>query len=598
MRLQDLKKIEITGTDTIHEVLDALEARPLPAWRPERSFREAVAGGVAFATFAYDIDGVSIEIAKYARAMEELLGEDIRLHCIGGNFSDKADVVLEEHWKRHLVPNTDGWSKWDDGRWFSKMFYEDMPDGSETSRRVAHEMWDQALAAAERLTRILDTEDIGLLVVVNVNSNPGNFAYALATVLASEITGCPVICNNHDFYWEGGRPPEERTPDEPPGPRDHFFRNKHNRWFFEDFRRVLPWSGRRWVQVNINHLQSQRLVSEFGMAREDVFEIGTALPAEFFEPCSPQEKRRHRFRLAHILSGGSPVIETIALDRFLAGIGTWLHHQRPVVVGNRQGLKLDLTKEALWMLQPTRVVERKRIERDWDLLGALLRVPTFREYLHNPPRVTLTLHVTGPVPIEHQADLERVLLSFQSALDECPSVADRVFMAFSVGTEDHPSLHANGLGGLHISDIYKLSDVVLFPSQVEGRGLPIPECAAAGIPMFCSRYEPDEVFASVVGEDLDPEDRIDVDIIPEGEIKDETVRRLVNVALEPRAQAQRAEHNRAAARRRFSQAELARQIERFIGRLDELCNPNSGVSDAHRLRRGHPPAWRDSDMGV
>ena len=93
----------------------------------------------------------------------------------------------------------------------------------------------------------------------STNSNPGNVAYALAIVLATEVTGCAVINNNHDFYWEGGKAGCKRNPGEEPGPRDHFFRNHDNEEFFSFLQRIFPWNGRNWVQANINPVQSRRL---------------------------------------------------------------------------------------------------------------------------------------------------------------------------------------------------------------------------------------------------------------------------------------------------------------------------------------------------
>ena len=55
---------------------------------------------------------------------------------------------------------------------------------------------------------------------------------------------------------------------------------------------------------------------------------------------------------------------------------------------------------------------------------------------------------------------------------------------------------------LTIETIYRMADAVVFPSETEGRGLPIIEAAATGIPIICSHYLPREVFSDVVGEKL------------------------------------------------------------------------------------------------
>jgi len=48
-----------------------------------------------------------------------------------------------------------------------------MPDGSAVSREMAIEIWTQAVSIARRLAEYVSSEGIGLLVPVNINSNPG-----------------------------------------------------------------------------------------------------------------------------------------------------------------------------------------------------------------------------------------------------------------------------------------------------------------------------------------------------------------------------------------------------------------------------------------
>ena len=231
--LEALRERRIEADQVIGRILDDLVREPLPPGAGD-DWWAAVARGVAFVTFAYDIDGVSMEIAKYGECLRALFaerGHDLPIHCIGGTFRDKADHVLPPDWKRCELVGADGWAKWNGGRWFERLFERDLEEGSEEAIDVAREIWRQAGTLAGRICDYADTEGIGLLFPVNVNSNPGNVATALATVLASETSGCPVINNNHDFYWEGGRPPSERASGDPPGPRDHFFRNIENRPF-------------------------------------------------------------------------------------------------------------------------------------------------------------------------------------------------------------------------------------------------------------------------------------------------------------------------------------------------------------------------------
>jgi glycosyltransferase involved in cell wall biosynthesis len=568
---ESLRARRIEDFDDISLVLDELKHTPLAPLSDDIPFLARVARGVTFVTFAYDIDGVAMEIAKYGTTLVALLrkeGYEPTVHCIGGNFGDKVDVVLPPDWSRFLLQNADGWDKWEDGKWFAQLFYENMPEGSASSREMASTMWSEAVRMAEDLATLLSREQIGLLIPVNVNSNPGNFALALAVVLASELTGCPVVNNNHDFFWEGGRPTEDRPTDEPAGPRDHFFRNHENRAFFDVFRRILPWNGRRWIQVNINPLQSARLVNQEGFAADRVFLVGTSIDEGFFQPCSPRQKSEYRRRMAHILSDGEPTVDATPVADFLERLAAWMSDERPVVCGLRDGTKLDLaSRETIVLLQPTRVVLRKRIPRDWDLIGALLRHPSFRDEFERRTNMALVLLVTGPVPIEHRSDAEDVLSAFVDVLDSVPdSIGERLFHAFSVGNQNHPSLSE----GLEISDIYHTADMVVFPSETEGRGLPIPESAAAGVPIVCSRYDPVAVFDDLVGAHRPESERLHYLEFPESGFDDELLETITNMLLDPTTFAARRRHNRDVVEARFSSHDLQRSFTEYLLRLESM----------------------------
>ncbi|MFQ6100394.1 MAG: glycosyltransferase [Anaerolineae bacterium] len=574
-----LDRARVTNWVDINRLLDWLvEARNHRVVPGEGNFKcvlERFASGLAFITFGYGIDGVSIEISKYAKCLENILsvgGNSPSIHLIGGDFTEEAEAVIAPNWRRFILPNSNGWAKWDGGRWFSRLFYEDMPLGSEASGEMAAEIWRQALGFTHTLCDYITENSIELLVVVNVNSNPGNLALALAVVLTTEVTGVCVLNSNHDFFWEEGKPRSERAEGEAPGLRDHFFRNYENGPFFSLLERVLPWNGSSWLQVNINKRQSETLLARYGFAEDRVCEVGTAVEDAFFSDCTTEEKVAKRKSMAYILSDGNPTIRSVSVDAHLANLGNWMKKQVPVVCGAVEGLELDIaTRSALYFLQPTRVIARKRIERDWQLIGALMEHGPFREAFESAPNRTLTLHITGPTPIEHQADLERVLNAYKKVLSSLPgNVAHRLFQAFSVGHEDHPALAENDLNRLYIQDIYKLADVVVFPSESEGRGLPIIESGAAGVPIVCSRYRPEAAFARVVGEHLDEKLRIYYTLFPEGDFSACMLQEVMDIVFFPERLADRIAHNRAVVARRYSMQALQSTFKGFLEMLAAL----------------------------
>ncbi len=569
--IEILHKHDPTNWGDISNLLTSFsESGPAIQNYNREEFLQLVRKGLGFWTFDFGIDGVSIEIAKYAQGLQKILGKEqpAEIHFIAGDFHPQADNVLKPGWKRHRIKRANGWDKWDDGVWFDKLFYQDMNENSPESLEMAGEIWRQAVEMAEKLGGYLAENEISLLIPVNVNSNPGNLATGLCTVLVSELMGLYVLNSNHDFYWEGGKPAPERKPGEEVGPRDKFFRNCQNKPFFSLFKRIYPWNGRRWIQVNINRLQSKRLLED-GFPESRVFEISTMVSDEFFKEYTGEEIKSVRSRMALILSGGKPVIPTVSIDYFVDNLDKWMKDQKPLVCSANERLSLDLVSDQIhYFLQPTRIIDRKRIEKDWKLIGALLQQPSFREdFLGNPDR-QIVLHITGPAPIEHQADLESVLNTYRVVLDaEIESVSERLFLAFSIGTEYHPSFEQYHYRKLTIEDIYRLSTCVVFPSQTEGRGLPIIESSAAGIPIICSRYQPEEIFASVIGEDLPEDQQIRYLLFPENDYSAPSLEEIKQYLLDPTSRKEDIQHNIKATRQRYSKRVMYSAFEDYLEQL-------------------------------
>lgn len=567
--LQKMRDAQISTWEELDQLLNEIrDAAPVQASTVGTIDTSLIARGTAFITFDYGIDGVSIEISKYAHAIERIYQSHERrpLHFIGGDFYPQAESVLDPNWLRFHIEGINGWSKWEGGRWFAKLYYEDMPEGSAISSELAAEITRQAVAIAARLGEYVIEHEISLLIPVNIASNPGNLALTLAFIMVTEGLGLYTINSNHDFYWEGGQPASEKQPGDPPGVRDHFFHNIDNQPFFSLFKRLYPWNGRRWLQVNINRLQSRRLIEEFGFPEHRVFELSTAVSDKFFEDYSQEQVRHARKRMAHILSDGQPILHPLPIEEHLAELKGWMTDQQPRILGTRTGLMVDPTSERLiYLLQPTRVVARKRIERDLHLMRALLEYTPFRRAFEQEAAWQILLHITGPTPIEHQEDLEVVLHAYREVLQAVPDkLADRIFLAFSVGHEDHPSFRQAGWERMTIEDIYRMASAVVFPSETEGRGLPIVEASASMVPLICSRYKPEQVFADVVGEGLPPEQQIQYTLFPERDFPETFLREATDLLLQPHTFQRRLQHNREAVRQRYSGAALVETFARLM----------------------------------
>ena len=92
----------------------------------DKKFLSALHNGIAFITYDFGIDGVSIEISKYARCMERIFADVYTtppvLHFISGDFHDKADAVLKPSWNRFHIREMNGWSKWHNGKCLRSIF--------------------------------------------------------------------------------------------------------------------------------------------------------------------------------------------------------------------------------------------------------------------------------------------------------------------------------------------------------------------------------------------------------------------------------------------------------------------------------------------
>ncbi|MFC2159189.1 glycosyltransferase [Actinomycetota bacterium] len=556
----------------IYNILTEVKETSPPFEQLSRTeFLKRLQKGIAFFTYDFGIDGVSIEISKYAQSFQDILSseEKVLIHFIAGDFHPQADSIIEPEWKRHCISGVNGWLKWDKGKWFKKLFFKDMKENSEISNKIAIEIWNQAIELSKKFGKYIASNEISLLIPVNVNSNPGNIATGLSTILVSELMNIYVLNSNHDFYWESGKPARERKPDEATGPRDKFFHNIDNHSFFNLFKKIYPWNGRKWIQVNINTLQTKKLISEHGFSEKHVFEVPTSISEAFFKEYSAEEIKSVRLRMAYILSNGNPGIQTISVKSHLKNLGKWMDNQKPIVCSNVDGQNLDLTSNhIIYFLQPTRIVDRKRIERDLYLISELLHYPPFLNEFKINKEKQIVLHITGPAPIEHQADLENILKTYIKVIHQAPEeVIDRLFLAFSVGAEEHSSFHKNKFKKLTIEDIYRLATVVVFPSLTEGRGLPIIESSAAGIPIICSQYQPEEIFSNVIGEGLPKDQQIYYIPFPEENFSGSFLDKITRLLLNPEKWKQNKKHNISAVRQRYSSNVMKENFQKYLDRL-------------------------------
>ncbi len=564
--------------------LDRLrEERPVPAREaPEKleDFQREIAAGVGFLTFDFGVDGVSVEIAKYALALRRLL-PDVRVHYIAGHFADLAGNVIDADSNWHEIETIRTFESWSGYRDF---FSRKLERGGPLYNELIGRLWNEAQATCRALGELVEAHDIRLLYLVNTNSNPGNVALALATVLVSEFLQIPVINNCHDFYWERGASKIQREVEETPkGPRDHFYTNAHVGEIFSLLEMLYPWESRSWVAACINAAQLDALCTRFGFSPANLAEIGTAVDTDRFARPERRRARETWSQVAEILRDSRSRLRARAVADVLEGDVLDPESRRPLLIAARTQANVDFVSGNVVLLQPTRIIPRKTIELDFKLIEKLFDDAPFREAFRSDPQKKLTLLVTGPVALGNEAYLERIVRNFEKLVTRLDAeVRDRVYLGFLFSEFDRPEFRAQHEEPVDIPDLYGIASLVVLPSETEGRGLPIIEAAACGVPIFARHYEPAEVFSSVIGLNHAQEDRLDVIVFSGSRMKDSTIEKVRDRLLFPDLLEERGRHNRQVVERRFSMNVLERDLGTILSKLHLQLQP--AASRANRAR--------------
>jgi glycosyltransferase involved in cell wall biosynthesis len=600
--MQEINREKIATWFDLGLYLDRFkENNPVPACEFHGSFADFKGylknRAMAFATFHYSVDGVTIEVEKYAKIFRRKF-PGMQIHYITGEFYPESEELLGTNARRFEMKELRGFDDWELYRDF---YFTKLERGSQEYNTLILKFWKQVKKICKKLGEYIERNDVSLLYVINVCSNPGNVAYCLALVLISEYLGIPVINNNHDFYWEGGsRPIDLKLKRASKGPRDFFFTNSDIGEFFSIIEMIFPWESRSWINVNINLGQTEHLIRVNGHNPAAVCEISTAVDTDIYLNIPKRKKINAYVQFEKILSRYRKALVGYSVKDVMENKLVDSNNPRPILIGTKTRAIQKFSSENIVFLQPTRIIARKKIEVSFRLIRRLFTDPVFNDHLAKNPNLKLTLLITGPIATGQYTYFEKLIERFARFMGQLePEYRERIYLACLFSELDKESFKKRFENPVGIPELYNIASLILLPSKTEGRGLPIIEATACGTPIICRRYEPKDVYREVIGEHLGEQDRLKVIEFDGKNIKSRHVKEITDRIFFPNKYVDEVLHNRRAVLKRYSLHSLEGNLMQICSRLYRQLRPNREsmelTREALRIFRGKVN-FKNSDL--
>ena len=203
--------------------------------------------------------------------------------------------------------------------------------------------------------------------------------------------------------------------------------------------------------------------------------------------------------------------------------------------GNDLREMLDIPADHFLLLQPTRIVPRKRIELAIQLA----------KWLELPCTVVVS-HGSGDEGTKYQGYVERLARSLAVPL----RIADKHFDIRRRRLKHGKKIYSLG-------DAYQCADLVTYPSLIEGFGNAFLEAIYFRRPIVLSSYE---IFKT----DIQPKGFQVINF--NGFLTDQTIEKARNVLLDKEVGKRMADHNYELARKHFSYRKLRAALESLLNR--------------------------------
>jgi len=245
--------------------------------------------------------------------------------------------------------------------------------------------------------------------------------------------------------------------------------------------------------------------------------------------------------------------EKLALESALIPNIFDFSHAAPGMNGFARDLRgtLGLTDEQIIILQPTRVIRRKGIERSIELVRRLRQAHNISRLLGKEP-VLLITHRAGDEGLEYLHELRRLARSADVPL---------IYAA----TRFAPRSNWQGQRKVYsLWDAYVHADFVTYPSRHEGFGNALLEAIYFRLPIMINRYNVYVTDIAPLGLEL-----IEIN----DEVTDEAVEAVIRSLIDPVHRRRIVEFNYSAALEHFSYEAVMPKLEallaRCAGRNDE-----------------------------
>ena len=551
-------------------------------------------GGIGFVTFYYSVDGVTMEVIKYAKVFKKIFGSEIPIHFISGDIHENGKKLINTDYTNKTINEINGFDDW---KLYNKFFHTKLDRGSKDYNKLVTDFWNDTLDIIQKLGSYIEENDLKLLYLINTNSNPGNVSLALALVIISEFMKIPVISNNHDYYFEDGNSEVDvKYNGKHSGPRDHFFTNFHLGEVFSIIEMIYQWNSRLWFCLNINIGQANLMMNKQGFNPASTGVIGTAIDTSEYILADKTREQEIVEQMKYIFSFSSEDQQYVSTSITVTDITSYNkkydpkkqknENLKPVLLGATQNFKYKIDKGNIFFLQPTRIIRRKQIEINLEMVTKLFKEKEFYSKFDEDNNLSITLLVTGPISggqsfyFKELLEQAQQLFSDETILDK--KYRNRFFIGLMFSEFDKPRFIEKYKNPIKIADLYSLTDLVTLPSQTEGRGLPIIEASYCKKPIFTNRYFPESVFVEVIGEKLEYDRQIKVIDFKYPNLNNEIIQRVIKVIFARDTTVP--EHNRSVIEKRYSFDSLKVDMERILYRFYLHLGSNNDILKKSKMQ--------------